>query len=120
MLYYPPAFDAYSNHLIELRVPAAKRIPVSELDAVNFACNAVNIGQGIIVNQVSEPLKQQLAAIGFEVLETPLSEFLKAGGGGKMSDPAGHRANSRRSPDRGCRRSQNDSDGRASVGFRVD
>jgi N-dimethylarginine dimethylaminohydrolase len=42
LLYYPPAFDAYSNRLIEMRVPENKRIIVGEADAVNFACNAVN------------------------------------------------------------------------------
>lgn len=83
LLYYPPAFDAYSNRLIEMRVPASKRIVVSEPDAVNFACNAVNIEHIVIMNQASDDLKQQLAAVGFEVLETPLTEFLKAGGAAK-------------------------------------
>lgn len=83
LLYYPPAFDAYSNRLIEMRVPADKRIVVPEPDAVNFACNAVNVGRVIVMNQVSADLKARLGAVGFEVIETPLSEFLKAGGAAK-------------------------------------
>ena len=83
LLYYPSAFDAYSNHLIESRVPAAKRIAIAENDAVNFACNAVNVGQNIVVNKVSDRLREQLAQIGFQVIETPLAEFLKAGGAAK-------------------------------------
>jgi lysine-ketoglutarate reductase/saccharopine dehydrogenase-like protein (TIGR00300 family) len=83
LLYYPPAFDAYSNRLIEMRVSAEKRIVVSEPDAVNFACNAVNVGRVIVMNQVSTDLKARLGAVGFEVIETPLSEFLKAGGAAK-------------------------------------
>lgn len=83
LLYYPPAFDAYSNRLIELRVPEAKRIPVGEADAVNFACNAVNIEQTVVMNQVSPALKQQLQEAGFTVVETQLTEFLKAGGAAK-------------------------------------
>ncbi len=83
LLYYPTAFDTYSNHLIERRIPAEKRIPVDELDAVNFACNAVNIGQTIILNQASDSLKEALAARGFSAIETPLTEFLKAGGAAK-------------------------------------
>jgi lysine-ketoglutarate reductase/saccharopine dehydrogenase-like protein (TIGR00300 family) len=83
LLYYPPAFDAYSNRLIEMRVPEAKRIPVSEADAVNFACNAVNLDRTIVMNQASDELKQRLANLGFEVVETPLTEFLKAGGAAK-------------------------------------
>jgi lysine-ketoglutarate reductase/saccharopine dehydrogenase-like protein (TIGR00300 family) len=83
LLYYPAAFDAYSNRLIEMRVPEAKRIAIAEADAVNFACNAVNVDQAVILNQASEDLSQHLRAAGFEVLETPLTEFLKAGGAAK-------------------------------------
>jgi lysine-ketoglutarate reductase/saccharopine dehydrogenase-like protein (TIGR00300 family) len=83
LLYYPPAFDSYSNRLIELRVPAEKRIAIEEADAVNFACNAVNINQRVIVNKVSDHLRSRLAEVGFNVIETPLTEFLKAGGAAK-------------------------------------
>ncbi|MBW4442448.1 MAG: TIGR00300 family protein [Plectolyngbya sp. WJT66-NPBG17] len=83
LLYYPPAFDAYSNRLIEMRVPAEKRIAIAEHDAVNFACNAVNLDQIVIMNKASTELKQHLTDAGFQVLETPLTEFLKAGGAAK-------------------------------------
>ena len=83
LLYYPPAFDAYSNRLIELRVPPEKRIVVQEADAINFACNAVNIDRIIIMNSASAALKRQLNNVGFQLLETPLAEFLKAGGAAK-------------------------------------
>ena len=83
LLYYPPAFDAYSNRLIEMRLPTHKRIPIGEADAVNFACNAVNIDRVVIMNKASAGLKQQLTELGFQVLETPLTEFLKAGGAAK-------------------------------------
>lgn len=83
LLYYPPAFDAYSNRLIEMRVPEAKRIAIEEADAVNFACNTVNIDRIVIMNKTSEALKQRLTDANFVVLETPLSEFMKAGGAAK-------------------------------------
>ena len=83
LLYYPPAFDAYSNRLIEMRVPEAKRIAIAEEDAVTFACNAVNIDRTIVLNKASDKLKQRLEGVGFRVLETPLTEFLKAGGAAK-------------------------------------
>jgi lysine-ketoglutarate reductase/saccharopine dehydrogenase-like protein (TIGR00300 family) len=83
LLYYPPAFDAYSNRLIEMRVPESKRVVINEPDAVNFACNAVNIEQIVILNQVSSDLRSRLEAVGFEVIETPLTEFMKAGGAAK-------------------------------------
>jgi lysine-ketoglutarate reductase/saccharopine dehydrogenase-like protein (TIGR00300 family) len=83
LLYYPPAFDAYSNRLIELRVPEAKRIVVDESDAINFACNAVNIDRLIVMNKASDNLKARLEEVGFQIIETPLTEFLKAGGAAK-------------------------------------
>jgi lysine-ketoglutarate reductase/saccharopine dehydrogenase-like protein (TIGR00300 family) len=83
LVYYPPAFDSYSNRLIEMRVPDAKRIAIDEPDAVNFACNAVNINRTIIMNKASDGLKERLQAAGFEIVETPLTEFMKAGGAAK-------------------------------------
>ena len=83
LLYYPPAFDAYSNRLIEMRVAPEKRIVVGDADADNFACNAVNIGQTVICNRATDDLKQALNAVGFQVIETPLTEFMKAGGAAK-------------------------------------
>jgi len=97
VLYYPAAFDADSNRLIEQRVTEAKRIPVSETDAVNFACNAVNIGRRVILNQASPELKARLQEANFTVIETPLAEFMKAGGGAKcltlrLTEPVPKRA----------------------------
>lgn len=83
LLYYPRAFDDASNQIIEARVPAHQRLAVSEEDASNFACNAINIGDQVILHLASEPLKQWLAARGFCVLETPTTEFLLAGGSAK-------------------------------------
>ena len=83
LLYYPAAFDSYSNHIIEKRVPESKRIAIAEADAINFACNTVNVGNKVVMNKASSGLKQQLNDCGFEVIETPLTEFLKAGGAAK-------------------------------------
>ncbi|MBD2253055.1 TIGR00300 family protein [Nostoc parmelioides] len=83
LLYYPGAFDSYSNRLIEMRVAPEKRIAIAEADAVNFACNTVNVESIVIMNKASNALKQSLEDVGFRVLETPLTEFLKAGGAAK-------------------------------------
>ncbi|MBO9998783.1 MAG: TIGR00300 family protein [Cyanobacteria bacterium SID2] len=83
LLYYPPAFDFYSNRIIEMRVPPEKRIAIDEPDAVNFACNAVNVESVVVMNKASDDLKAKLAKVGFTVIETPLTEFLKAGGAAK-------------------------------------
>ncbi|MCA1991224.1 MAG: TIGR00300 family protein [Coleofasciculus sp. S288] len=83
LLYYPPAFDSYSNRLIEMRVTPEKRIAIEEADAVNFACNAVNIDHVVVMNKASDNLKARLTEAGFEIVETPLMEFMKAGGAAK-------------------------------------
>ncbi len=83
LLYYPDAFDSYSNRLIEMRVPEDKRIAVEEADAVTFACNAVNINDLVIMNNITDQLEQRITEKGFKVIQTPLTEFLKAGGAAK-------------------------------------
>ncbi len=83
LMYHPPAFDYDSRMAIETRIPPHKRIIVDTMDAGNFACNAVNIGDTVILNQASEPLKARLMMYGFKVREVNLSEFLKAGGSAK-------------------------------------
>jgi N-dimethylarginine dimethylaminohydrolase len=83
LLYYPPAFDEESRAIIEKRVPAGKRMVIEEEDALAFACNAVNIDQRIVLNRASADLVKAMARRGFEVVQTPLSEFMKAGGSAK-------------------------------------
>ena len=83
LMYFPAAFDASSNRQIEQRIAPDKRIVVSEADADQFACNTVNVGQTVILNRASVSLRRRLEEAGFEVIETPLTEFLKAGGAAK-------------------------------------
>jgi N-dimethylarginine dimethylaminohydrolase len=83
LMYHPPAFDFDSRMAIESRIPAEKRIIVDTKDAGNFACNAVTVGDTVIVNKASDHLKGQLKERGFNMREVELSEFLKAGGSAK-------------------------------------
>jgi len=82
-MYYPPAFDAASIEAIENHVPAAKRIAIGEEDALAFACNAVNIDDTVVVNRATPAFVKTLGRAGFDVVQTPLSEFMKAGGSAK-------------------------------------
>jgi len=75
--------DRASIEKIEAFYPPDKRIIVSEADALCFACNAINVGRTIILNEVSRELSGQLKALGFDVVQVQLSEFLKAGGAAK-------------------------------------
>ena len=83
LMYHPPAFDYDSRVAIESRIPPNKRIVVDTIDAGNFACNAINIDDNVVLHKASEPLKARLREAGFEVHECELSEFLKAGGSAK-------------------------------------
>ncbi len=73
------AFDTASQQLLE-HVLGDKLLWVSETDALNFACNAVNIEDKVIMHKASDELKQLLAKHGLEVIECNVSEFMKAGG----------------------------------------
>jgi len=83
LLYYPAAFDAASQAAIEKLVPRDRRIAIGEEDALAFACNAVAMGTRIVVNRASAAFVDALARRGFEVVQTPVTEFMKAGGSAK-------------------------------------
>ena len=83
VMYYLPAFDRDSQMKIEARYTEQQRICVSEADALQFACNAVNVGRTILLNRISPELCAELASRGFEIVELDLTEFLKAGGAAK-------------------------------------
>ena len=83
LLYYPDAFDLRSRQLIEFAYAADRRIAVTEAEAIQFACNLINIGTHIVMGQVSSDLASRLQGLGFSVNELPLSEFLRGGGSAK-------------------------------------
>jgi N-dimethylarginine dimethylaminohydrolase len=66
---------------IESLIP--ELIPVEESEAQTFACNAVVVGRTVITNVGCPRLHRQLADRGFTPRETPLDEFVKAGGSAK-------------------------------------
>jgi ornithine--oxo-acid transaminase len=82
-MYFPEAFDRASIERIEAFYPPEKRIIVAPEDALRFACNAINVGRTIILNQISSTLAAELESRGFKVVQVALSEFLKAGGAAK-------------------------------------
>jgi N-dimethylarginine dimethylaminohydrolase len=83
VMYFPGAFDSVSIGKIEMHYAKSKRICVSEEDALLFACNAVNVGKTILLNEVSQELCARLEARGFQIIQLDMTEFLKAGGAAK-------------------------------------
>lgn len=80
-IYYPAAFDDYGRRALADAIP--ELIPVAEEEARRFACNAVVVGKRVVTNTGCPELLRDLAARGFEPQETPLDEFVKAGGSAK-------------------------------------
>jgi N-dimethylarginine dimethylaminohydrolase len=78
VLYHPGAFDAYGRKVIRQFVEDP--IAVSPADAQEFACNGIRIGRTVVLNKASRALKAAIAKRGYEAVETPTSEFMKAGG----------------------------------------
>ena len=76
---YAKAFSTQSVNKIKNEF-GGRVIWVSDEDANNFACNAVNIGHDIILNRASDELKAVLNKNNFNVIEIGISEFIKAGG----------------------------------------
>lgn len=66
-----------------VRMPAEYRMEARDADAFDFACNAVNCGQHVFLNRASAALIHELQSRGFAVRQTPLTEFMKAGGSAK-------------------------------------
>ncbi len=80
-IYYPPALDDYGRSALCAAV--TELIPVTESEALNFACNAVVVGRTVITNVGCPELHRELESRGFTPIATPLGEFVKAGGSAK-------------------------------------
>ena len=66
-----------------LREHVPELIPVERDEARRFACNAVVVGRTVVTNTGCPKLHESLRRRGFEPQETPLDEFVKAGGSAK-------------------------------------
>lgn len=80
-IYYPAAFDDYGRNVLREHIP--ELIAVEQDEARRFACNAVVVGRTVVTNTGCPKLHTALAARGFQAVETPLDEFVKAGGSAK-------------------------------------
>jgi len=76
-LIWPGAFDEDTVYALEVDLELLR---VPEEDARKFACNAVAVGNKVIIPAGCEATKTLLTGAGFEVFDTDMSEFIKAGG----------------------------------------
>ncbi len=83
VMYFPDAFSPHALVLLRRTIEPEYRIEVSLEDALAFACNAVEVGDAIVLHHASAGLRARLNAAGYRVFATDLSEFMKAGGSAK-------------------------------------
>jgi ornithine--oxo-acid transaminase len=53
------------------------------LEATQFACNLINVGEHIVMGKVETDLASRLRLLGYDVAEIDLSEFQRGGGSAK-------------------------------------
>jgi N-dimethylarginine dimethylaminohydrolase len=80
-VWFPDAFDAYGQQVVKANIP--NLIALEEPEAASFAANAVVAGRRVVTNIGCPRLHEELRALGFEPIGSPLSEFVKAGGSAK-------------------------------------
>jgi N-dimethylarginine dimethylaminohydrolase len=80
-IWFPGAFDEYGRRALPEVVP--NLIEVAAEEAQSFACNAVVVGKSVVTTTGCPKLHRELTERGYSPLETPLTEFIKAGGSAK-------------------------------------
>lgn len=80
-IYFPGAFDDYGRDVLKSRI--GQLIEVNADEAASFSCNAVVVGQTVILNDGAPLLAKSLKQLGFQVKPLCLTEFIKAGGSAK-------------------------------------
>jgi N-dimethylarginine dimethylaminohydrolase len=83
VLAYMPALNPHAQRLLRRIVEPEYLIEVSAADALQFACNAVELADALIVHEASRGLRDRLLAAGYRVFATDLSDFVRCGGGAK-------------------------------------
>jgi N-dimethylarginine dimethylaminohydrolase len=79
--YYPGAIDNESRQRLKAAIPNLIEATLEE--AQGFGLNAVSDGHTVITSNESQSLLDKYRQAGFEVIDTPILEFRKSGGGVK-------------------------------------
>ncbi|HET6954852.1 MAG TPA: arginine deiminase-related protein [Acidimicrobiales bacterium] len=75
----PLGWDAYGRKVVEALVP--EPLVLTDDEALAFCANSVVVDRAVVMPTVPPRVGRQLEAWGFDVVEQPVGEFLKAGGG---------------------------------------
>jgi N-dimethylarginine dimethylaminohydrolase len=83
VLAYMDAFSPHAQTMLRRAIEPGYLIEVSVDDALRFACNAVEVGDAVLMHDCSRRLRERLHDAGYRVFRTELDDFLKAGGSAK-------------------------------------
>ncbi|HTD37485.1 MAG TPA: arginine deiminase-related protein [Candidatus Limnocylindrales bacterium] len=83
VLAYMDALSPHAQTMLRRAIEPGYLIEVSVDDALRFACNAVEIGDAVVMHDCSRRLRERLHDAGYRVFRTELGEFVKAGGSAK-------------------------------------
>jgi N-dimethylarginine dimethylaminohydrolase len=83
VLVFMDAFSPRAQSLLRRTIEPEFLIEVTSEDALAFACNAVEIGDAVVLHSATVRLRERLNAAGYRVFATELDEFHKAGGSAK-------------------------------------
>ncbi|HEX2384833.1 MAG TPA: arginine deiminase-related protein [Acidimicrobiales bacterium] len=75
----PTGWDRYGRTVVEALVP--EPVWLDDDEALSFCANSVVVGSNVVMPVVPVRVGRQLEAWRFTVVESPVGEFLKAGGG---------------------------------------
>jgi N-dimethylarginine dimethylaminohydrolase len=83
VLAYMDAFSPHAQTLLRRAVEPGYLVEVSVDDALRFACNAVEVGDAVVMHDCSRRLRERLHDAGYRVFRTELDTFAEAGGSAK-------------------------------------
>jgi N-dimethylarginine dimethylaminohydrolase len=75
----PLGWDRYGATVVEALVP--EPLVLTDDEALSFCANSVVVGTTVVMPATPPRVGRRLEAWGFDVVESPVGEFLKAGGG---------------------------------------
>jgi N-dimethylarginine dimethylaminohydrolase len=75
----PDGWDAYGRKVVAALVPEPLVLDLD--DALRFCANSVVVGTNVVMPSCTPAIGRCLEAWGFDVVVSPVDEFLKAGGG---------------------------------------
>jgi N-dimethylarginine dimethylaminohydrolase len=83
VLAFMDAFSPHAQQVLRRHIEPEYLIEIGIEDALSFACNAVDLGDAIVLHSATRKLRERLHAAGYRIFATDLGEFHKAGGSAK-------------------------------------